>query len=321
MGPKTFITASLRVYFNASLRRWAPCLVGLALAFPLCRTTAGEAAVYDTAHHVQDVNDRVPIQGSLGIRLDWTGDSLTGSFQVDGCDPAKRQISHTERAGDGVFSTVGQIVHARSDGTPLIYQHVAFISIPSEKVSILFDHAVAARDIMVLSQEGVRLPLNKELLGLCSVRYPGGSASLARSDMQDRAIGEQWLSLGGKLAVVALTSNSAFTVRRPKDSGWVVDLPYIREPHSFYTDGLVRYSVVVLAAGDSRTAADISRHSRLISSGSAQVRCAVVSKDGRCKWLVAVNFGGRTETVNADIDGHKASFDVGPMSAEIRKLD
>jgi hypothetical protein len=128
----------------------------------------------------------------------------------------------------------------------------------------------------------------------------------------------------GKLSFVALTSNSPFVVRdiRGRSAPWgsleyeLIDLPYVAEPHDFRADGLVRYSVVLLAACDARRAADWSGHSRLVSPGLPNVQCAVVSKDGRNGWLVAVNFGERAEQVRVEVEGETVSLDLPPMSAD-----
>lgn len=270
---------------------------------------------------------------------EWGREQLAGSFSIEGCDARKRRIVHAEKAFDGGFHTVGRVTYVGSDGRTLLNQDLAFISMPEEGIALLVDHAVSADNIKVNSQEGLKYYLANDLFnsGVRKVRSPAGEFTLwggdrtARtpSDKDTYVVNEPWINVDGRLSFVALSSNSPFTVRdlRGRSAPWgsqeyeLISLPYVAEPHSFYTDGLVRYSMVVLAAGDSGVAAEISKHSRLISSGSGDVRCAVVSRDGRRKWLVAVNFGSRREAVNTKVDGHTASFDVEPMSAETRRID
>lgn len=270
---------------------------------------------------------------------DWEREQLAGSFAIEGCDPRRREIVHAEKEFSGGFWTVGRVAYLDQAGSAMLNQHLAFVSMPNEGIALLMDHAVAVTNIKVNSQEGLKLYLANDIFnsGVRKVAGSSGEFTLWGGDktmktLPEKAVhvvGDPWISVDGKLSFVALTSNSPFTVRdlRGRSAPWgsleyeMIDLPYITEPHEFHSDGLVRYSVVVLAAGDGHLAGDISRHSKLIPSGSPDVRCAVVSKDGKHRWLVAVNFGDQPASTSAEVGAQTISFDVQPMSAEIRKLD
>lgn len=269
---------------------------------------------------------------------EWGREQLAGSMSIVGGDPKKRQVVYNNGQFDGGFWTAGLVTHSEADGAPMMNQHLAFVSLPEEGMALIMDHAVAVKDITVTAQEGLKYYLANDIFngGTREVASPAGKFKLRGAntnepspDKANHVIGEPWLCMDEKLSFVALTSNSPFTVRdlRGRQAPWnsieyeMIDLPYITEPRDFYANGLVRYTAVVLCAGNARDAARVSAQSKLISSGSPDVRCAVLSRDGKRKWLVAINFGDQPEQVNIDIDGHTMTFDVKAMSAEIKKLD
>ena len=270
---------------------------------------------------------------------DWEREQLAGSFSIEGCDAKKREITHAEKEFKGGFWTVGRVTYVSKEGAPLLNQHLAFVSMPAEGIALLMDHAVAATSIRVNSQEGLKYYLANDIFngGVRKVTGPSSGFTLWGGDKTARTptdkglhiVNEPWISVDGKLSFVALSSNSPFSVRdlRGRSAPWgsleydLIDLPYITEPHDFHANGLVRYTAVVLCAGNARDAARISTRSRLISSGSSDIRCAVLSRDGKRRWLAAINFGEQSGRVNIDIDGRTMTFDVKAMSAEIKRMD
>ena len=265
----------------------------------------------------------------MGGMAEWGREQFAGSFSIEGCDPEKQEAVINEKAFDGGFWSVERITHRMKNGSPALKQHLAFVSVPDEGIAVLFDHAVAVSNIRVNSQEGLKFRLPNDIWndGKQEIAGPKGKITLWGSDNTTKApvdggtyiLSVPWISMDGKLSFIALSSNSPFTARDSLE-GDFLDLPYITEPHDFHTDGLVRYSVVVLAAGGKRTAGNISKHSKLVSSGNPNVKCALVSPDGKRKWMVSVNLSAIPAAVKIDSDGHIASFDIGPMSADIRCL-
>lgn len=261
---------------------------------------------------------------------EWGREQLSGSFDIEGCSPRDRTITHDEARFDGGFWTVGRVTRLKA-ARPVLNQDLAFISLPEEGIAVLFDRAVAASDITVRSQEGLRFHLandifnsgRREVRGAdCEFTLWGGDNTMKTPPDSVRTLDSPWLNVDGKLSFVALTSNSSFAARdnRGRGAPWgsleyeLIDLPYVTKPHEFRADGLVRYSVVLLAACDARRAADWSMNSRLVPSGRPGVQCAVLSPDGTRGWLVAVNLGDRRE--NVTVEG--MTLDLAPMSAEVR---
>jgi len=271
--------------------------------------------------------------------VEWGRNQLVGSFSIQGCNPKKRDVRHFEESFEGGFSTVGCITYEKPDGSSALNQYLAFVSLAKEGIALIFDRGIAASDIMVNSHEGLCLYLANDIFnsGRRTVRTPRGEITLwggentARTpaDAGVHTLDVPWLSIDGKLSLVALTSGWPFTVRdiRGRAAPWnsieyeLIALPYVTEPREFAAGETVRDIVLILAAGDDRFAANLHRNSRLVPTGSANVRCAVVSIDGERARLVAVNFGDEPAVVRTEIAGRSVSLDIEATSAVVRPVD
>lgn len=269
---------------------------------------------------------------------EWGREQLAGSFDIKGSDPKKREVVHYEREFDDGFSTVGTVTLRSKDGLDLLRQDIAFISLPNDGIAVLFDRGVAASNITVTSQEGLKFYLANDIFngGRRTVSHAGGAFTIWGAENTGkttpgdatRSLDVPWVCVDGRLSFVSLTSNAAFVVRdlRGRSAPWgsleydMIDMPYVIEPHEYHANGLVRYSVILLAACDAREAERISSYSRLVATGSPDVQCALVSADGKRCRLVTVNFGNARADVSIEVAGEQLRFAVEPRSADLRTL-
>src|SRR5206468_11420012 len=88
----------------------------------------------------------------------WGPDQLVGSFEAEGFQGARQQ-HHRERTIEGGFTATGQIEEGEKAGRSAIHHFVAFAALPAERVAVAFDLALAAQEVTVARNEGLRLRL------------------------------------------------------------------------------------------------------------------------------------------------------------------
>lgn len=268
--------------------------------------------------------------------VEWGREQLAGSFSVEGDNPKLRKTEHLSKEFDGGFWTVGRRTFLQSEDKLLLAQDLAFVSLPEEGFAVLFDRAVAVSEITVNSHEGLKFHLANDVFndGRRVVRSPRGEMVLWGGNntgktppaSRVREIPERWICVDGKLSFISLTDD-VFTIKDQfgRTAPWnsieyeLISLPHSTEPETYRAGEAVRDTAVVLAAGDSRVAENISRSSRRVATGDTDIRSVVVSVNQR-NWLITVNLGEKRVSARLKVGGRDMEMTLEPMSAEVKAL-
>jgi len=201
---------------------------------------------------------------------------------------------------------------------------------------VLFDRAVAVSEITVKSHEGLKFHLANDVFnnGRRTIRSPRGEIVLWGGEKTVKTlpssrvheIPDQWICVDGRLSFISLT-DERFTVRDQfgRTAPWnsieyeLISLAYSAEPESYRAGETVRDTAVVLAAGDSRVAENISRSSRRGATGDTDIRSVVVSVNQR-NWLITANLGEQRVSARLKAGGRDMEMTLEPMSAEVKAL-
>jgi hypothetical protein len=259
----------------------------------------------------------------------WGPDQLVGSFDLQGYTPARR-LDHRERTITGGFTATGQIEEGAKEGRSGVHHFVAFAALPAERVAVAFDLALAAQEVTVTRNEGLRLRLGGGPVAGTrhTLRSEEGEIAVPAAEpgqpAADRTIASSWLNVDDHLGLVSLYSQEPFTLKSGGAGLFgVIDNPFSAQPVPYRAGQIVRDTVLLLVAGDSATTTRLARAGAVLPTGNELVRAVVVPTPGGGRYLVATNFGPKETVVTLRPPGVAPLVDLrlAPLDTLVTELE
>jgi len=277
---------------------------------------------------------------------EWMPDQLVGQFNLDGVDPRKARLRHSETISQTAFSTTGEIVYPDAAGKPTISRRVSCTALTDEEIAIVIEHTTALTPIEVRRSSEVNLALANDIFNGSARKIAGqgkeivlaGAKNLGTVEAADEkanapsmtlvTVRSPWLCVDDRLGIALLDGSKEFTINdcSGRNAPWG-SLQYEvicadeRGTRKLKAGELIIDSAFVLVAGDRKTTARIQRTGSWGSTAEQPaVRYVTVTAPSGKRYLIVANLDGTARMVR--IPGYPGlRFEFDGFGTQVRELN